>query len=224
MTQQLIDFFEACYPFGYPLLACSIFLLAAAIYHLLLNTRAGSSVARVRRLWQDTQEGDAGSRAALLALAANRRSVAARLIALIAAKRNLDDTALRQIVEARAKEEFVSLQAGLPAIDTIVNIAPMFGILGTAWGLVEIFGVFGFGEHQEGIAQGIATALYTTIFGLAIATPGVILASYFSRRLERRAASLETLMNEMIAHRALLSPASTAAPEATPAAVRVPAG
>lgn len=208
MTQQLLDFFDACYPFGYPLLACSVILIAAAIYHLLLNIAAGSSVARALRLWQETLDGDAGSRSALLALASNRRGVAGRLIALIASKKNLDDAALRQIVEARAKEEFVSLQAGLPAIDTIVNIAPMFGILGTAWGLVEIFGVFGLGEHQEGIAQGIATALYTTIFGLAIATPGVILASYFTRRLERRAASLETLMNEMIAHRALLAPAS----------------
>lgn len=214
MTQQLIDFFDACYPFGYPLLACSIILIAAAIYHLLQNARAGSSVTRARRLWQETLDGDAGSRSALLALAANRRSVAARLIALVTAKRNLDDTALRQLVESRAKEEFVSLQAGLPAIDTIVNIAPMFGILGTAWGLVEIFGVFGLGDHQEGIAQGIATALYTTIFGLAIATPGVILVSYFSRRLERRAAALETLMNEIIAHRALLAPTPENAPAA----------
>lgn len=212
MMQQLLDFFDACYPFGYPLLACSVFLIAAAVYHILLNARAGSSVSRLRRLWQAALDGDAGAKTHLLALASRRKSVAARLIALIAAKPRLDDSALRQIVEARAKEEFVSLQAGLPAIDTIVNIAPMFGILGTAWGLVEIFGVFGLGEHQEGIAQGIATALYTTIFGLAIATPGVILASYFARRLERRAASLETLMNEIIAHRSVLAGSPAPAP------------
>ena len=75
----------------------------------------------------------------------------------------------------------------------------MLGILGTAWGLVDIFGVFGAPDAQVGIAMGISKALYTTIFGLAIAVPGVIAGTCFERRLENRAArineSFTTLLN-----------------------------
>lgn len=77
----------------------------------------------------------------------------------------------------------------------------MLGILGTAWGLVDIFGVFGTPEAQEGIALGISKALYTTIFGLAIAVPGIIALTGFERRLEHRAARINGAFTDCLARR-----------------------
>lgn len=112
-----------------------------------------------------------------------------------------DEASMKEMIQVKAREEFVTLQAGLPLLDMIVMIAPMFGILGTASGLVEIFSVFGMDESHGQIAQGIAQALNTTIAGLAIATPAVIAHVYYSRKLERISAFMEVLLTELISFR-----------------------
>jgi biopolymer transport protein ExbB/TolQ len=66
---------------------------------------------------------------------------------------------------------------------------------------VDIFGVFDTPGAQEGIALGISKALYTTIFGLAIAVPGIIAQIYFERSLERQAAILNEHFSFLLAHR-----------------------
>jgi ribosome-associated translation inhibitor RaiA len=48
------------------------------------------------------------------------------------------------------------------------------------------------------IARGIAEALTTTIFGLAIAVPCVIAHSYFVRRIEMLTARLEGLLGDLV--------------------------
>ena len=112
-----------------------------------------------------------------------------------------DEASLKEMIQVKAREEFVTLQAGLPLLNMIVMIAPMFGILGTASGLVQIFSVFGMDESHGMIAQGIAQALNTTIAGLAIATPAVIAHVYYSRKLERISASMEVLLTELVSFR-----------------------
>lgn len=204
MKEQIIHFFEVCYPFGYPLLACSLVLGMAAVYHLWLNAGNKRCIARLTRLWKRAEEGDCVAKERFLTEIRLERNVPTRLCHMVEKQSDMSEDALRCLIETKAKEEFVVLQGGIAALDAVISIAPMFGILGTAWGLVEIFGVFGLGEHQEGIAQGIATALYTTIFGLAIAAPGVILVSWFNRRLEKCAASLEALLNALIVRRPTL--------------------
>lgn len=161
MQETLLRFFDACQPFGYPLLGCSVALVAAILYHALFAYRDAAQLADIRRHAQET---------------GNAATTEARLARLIDARRT-----------------------GLALISIITNIAPMLGILGTAWGLVDIFSVFGSPEAQEGISVGISKALYTTIFGLAIAVPGIIAQACFERRLERRAAQLNEEFTELLA-------------------------
>lgn len=121
--------------------------------------------------------------------------------ALAEIARHAESTGDTATTEARLAALVDSWRAGLPLISIITNIAPMLGILGTAWGLVDIFGVFGEPDAQAGIALGISKALYTTIFGLAIAVPGIIAQTCFERRLERRAARLNAQFCELLARR-----------------------
>ncbi len=105
-------------------------------------------------------------------------------------------------VEAIAREEVVKLQTGLAALEVIITIAPLLGLLGTVSGLVNVFDTLG----QEGadasdptaIAAGIAMALNTTIAGLAVAVPVVIVHSYFSKRIESMAVRMEVLMAKVL--------------------------
>jgi biopolymer transport protein ExbB len=81
-------------------------------------------------------------------------------------------------------------------IDTIITIAPLLGLLGTASGLVTIFQGLGDNSDHLAIARGISEALTTTIVGLAIAVPCVVAHGYFIRRIEMLTARLESLLTD----------------------------
>lgn len=194
MTHQIIQFFEACDPFGYPLLACSIILLTAIIFHLLARDRA-TGIQTLKQRWESNEP------STLRQYYKESTSPLAKELLFIASNKEESDQQLQEQVQSRLSLYIDTQRSGLTAISVITNIAPMLGILGTAWGLVDIFGIFGAPEAQEGIAMGISKALYTTIFGLAIAVPGVIALSCFERSLERRAARITALFASILAKR-----------------------
>lgn len=187
MSETIRLFFEACHPFGYPLLACSVLLLAAVLYHLLFTARGWEGTLRLLEKRADTAE-----------LSPRRDELAVLAQDILAGRHGCDPAE----AEARLRRLTEEARAGLAVIHIIINIAPMLGILGTAWGLVDIFGVFGTPEAQTGIAVGISKALYTTIFGLAVAVPGMIAETCCERRLERRAARMAALFTALLSHRA----------------------
>lgn len=121
-------------------------------------------------------------------------SVLARLATVVVRHRGKPRTEITSAVESAAREETVHLHAGIGVLDTVITIAPLLGLLGTASGLVRIFHGLGDNSDHMAIAKGIAEALTTTIFGLAIAVPCVIAHGYFSRRIETLTARLETLL------------------------------
>ena len=101
-------------------------------------------------------------------------------------------------VESSAREEILRLHAGIAVLDTVITIAPLLGLIGTASGLVRIFQGLGNNSDHLLIAQGIAEALTTTIFGLAIAVPCVIAHGHFIRRIEILTARLEGLLSNLV--------------------------
>lgn len=196
MLDTITRFFDACQPFGYPLLACSVILLTAILYHLLFTGGAGT----LRRLSAALEEAHARGQTpaeAVAKLCERDTSPLAREAHYLL--RHRGEPGLPEQMEARLRLYVDSRRVGMATISVVTNIAPMLGILGTAWGLVQIFGVFGSGQAEPGIAMGISTALYTTIFGLAIAVPGIIALTCFERGLERRAAHINRVFTELLA-------------------------
>jgi len=100
-------------------------------------------------------------------------------------------------VEASAREETSRLHAGIGVLDIVITVAPLLGLLGTASGLVTIFQGLSDSADHLAIARGIAKALNTTIFGLAIAVPCVVAHGYFTRRIEVLTARLESLLADL---------------------------
>ena len=191
MYETIRQFLAACHPFGLPLLACSIIMLAAILYHLLF-TRRHKSLPLL-------EEVAAGERAATAVVELCRGDELVDVLRFL--NEQPAGPALGQQVETRLRCIIDRRRAGLATISIITTIAPMLGILGTAWGLVDIFGVFGAPDAQDGIALGISKALYTTIFGLAIAVPGTIALSCFERALERSAARIDRCFTDLLAKR-----------------------
>ena len=124
-------------------------------------------------------------------------STLARLAAVALKQRGKSRSEITHAVESAAREEVLYLHAGISVLDTIITIAPLLGLLGTASGLVRIFQGLGDNSDHLAIARGIAEALTTTIFGLAIAVPCVIAHGYFIRRIEMLTARLETILSHL---------------------------
>ena len=100
-----------------------------------------------------------------------------------------EDTA-SAAVESAAREEVVKMQSGMAALEVVITIAPLLGLLGTVSGLVSVFSTLGgtaVGADADPtmLARGIAMALNTTIAGLAVAVPTVVAHTYFMRKIEK---------------------------------------
>lgn len=102
---------------------------------------------------------------------------------------------VQEAVQSSAREEVVKMHAGMSVLDVIITISPLLGLLGTASGLVTAFADF---DDKENIRTGIATALSTTIVGIAITVPAVIAQSIFSRKIELFSARLEVLLGRVV--------------------------
>ena len=62
-----------------------------------------------------------------------------------------------EAVQTRARRELVRLESGLFALEVIVGIAPLLGLLGAVSGLITVFGAFGADtatQDPHGIARG----------------------------------------------------------------------
>ena len=102
---------------------------------------------------------------------------------------------VKEAVQSSAREEIVRMNTGMSILEVIITICPLLGLLGTASGLVTAFEDF---DDKENIRTGIATALSTTIVGIAITVPAVIAQGVFSRKIELFSARLEVLLGRVI--------------------------
>lgn len=84
----------------------------------------------------------------------------------------------------------------LTILKSLVTAAPLLGLLGTVWGMIDTFNVIAASSFHstEMLASGISVALITTQYGLIVALPGIFGISMVKRKikqLEVRLALLE---------------------------------
>ena len=89
------------------------------------------------------------------------------------------------------------LQASVDWLADLAAIAPLVGLLGTVLGMFQAFsGIasdLAANARPVVLAQGVAQAIVTTAFGLAVSIPCLIFHALLRRRTAKRIASLETL-------------------------------
>ncbi len=151
----------------------------------------------VRQISDFSSREETSPPAGLLAEASQGGSCLARLAHAALRHQGKPRQEITLAVEAASRQESSRLHAGTGIIDVVITVAPLLGLLGTASGLVTIFQGLGDAADHLTIARGIAEALNTTIFGLAIAVPCVIAQGYFSRRIEVLTARMESLLADL---------------------------
>lgn len=184
--------------FMIPLCLTSIVGLTAILYKFLALSRSRVIPDPLARKVVNFQELIAADRVEpVLKEFEQGQSTLARLAAVAVRHRGKPQRDIILAVEASAREETSRLHAGIGVLDIVITVAPLLGLLGTASGLVTIFQGLSDAADHLAIARGIAIALNTTIFGLAIAVPCVVAHGYFTRRIEVLTARLESLLADL---------------------------
>ena len=114
-----------------------------------------------------------------------------------------DTEAMELRLSEAIMKETPKLTAWLMFLKIVSVVAPLGGLLGTVWGMIETFQaitLFGAGDPQL-MAGGISKALVTTVCGLVVAIPTVLLHTAAASRAKRVEEILEEQSAGMIARR-----------------------
>jgi biopolymer transport protein ExbB len=89
----------------------------------------------------------------------------------------------RQYRRMLISEVRLKLERGLPLIATIVAVCPMFGLLGTVTGMIEVFDVMAVAGsgNARGMAAGVSKATLPTMAGMVAALSGMLLSIQLRR-------------------------------------------
>lgn len=132
----------------------------------------------------------------LIALSGDSRRVAAqlkrdtasadnplgRVLAAYESNRDADTETIELKLSEAALKEMPGLTKGLLFIKVVAAVAPLMGLLGTVTGMIKTFQVitlYGAGDPKM-MAGGISQALMTTVMGLVVAIPMVLLHTVVS--------------------------------------------
>ena len=170
-------------PFMWPLLACSVLIIAISIerswfLQKRLVTPKGLSQQVVnlvdKGLLTDKQKEEIS----------NLSSLGFLLISCIKYK-DLQRDNLESKIEEKAIEVKYVLERNLNMLGTIATISPLLGLLGTVVGMITAFTGLTetSGANPDLLAAGISQALITTAFGLLIAVPGLVLHKFFEQKV-----------------------------------------
>ena len=86
-----------------------------------------------------------------------------------------------EALQTRARHEVSQMERGLVVLEIITGIAPLQGLVGTVFGLIEIFGEMTSDQVDTAkFASGISLALYATLSGLSIAIPSLVAWSIYN--------------------------------------------
>ncbi|MDO9269590.1 MAG: MotA/TolQ/ExbB proton channel family protein [Methylobacter sp.] len=100
---------------------------------------------------------------------------------------------MKECVEEAGRSVVHDLERFLNTLGTIALITPLLGLLGTVFGMIDVFSSLM--EHGVGnpgvLAGGISVALITTAAGLTVAIPSLIFHRYFERLVDEYVVSME---------------------------------
>ena len=105
-----------------------------------------------------------------------------RVLAAYEANQNADTETIELKLSEAALKEMPDLTKGLLFIKVISVVAPLMGLLGTVTGMIKTFQVitlYGAGDPKM-MAGGISQALMTTVLGLVVAIPMVLIHTLVS--------------------------------------------
>jgi biopolymer transport protein ExbB len=101
----------------------------------------------------------------------------------------------RLALESAAQAELPILKRFNTVFETVINISPLLGLLGTILGLITTFAAIRIGDiggsQTAGVTGGISEALISTVAGLCLAVFTLLFANTFRGLYRRQLASIQ---------------------------------
>lgn len=183
---NVIEAFQRGGPVMYLLLLCSLSVAAIAIDRFLFYRRAQAGSKELLERMAAVR----GNEFLALSGEANDSVTAFLLKAGVKAAQGSGDVILA--VESAYSEAAMELRARLNYLSMIVTMAPLLGLLGTIFGMIESFNVFSLSaEEPLAITGGIGEALTATAFGLCVAIFALVVHTVFAQRLDHILATMD---------------------------------
>ncbi|MFT5710719.1 MAG: biopolymer transport protein ExbB [Halioglobus sp.] len=169
---------------GYAITAVGIFAFILAIYRMIVLGLVSSRVS-----------------AQLKSEKANDNNPLGRVLKIHEDNPSMDTETLELKLSEGVLKETPKLESGLTLLKIIAAVAPLMGLLGTVTGMIITFQaitIFGAGDPKA-MAGGISGALITTVLGLLVAIPTVLLHTVVNGRAQRVIHILDEQTTGMIA-------------------------
>lgn len=181
-----------------PLILCSIVALVISIERWLYLKNARVDTARL--MGKIRAALDNGSVEQARGICEATPGPVARVLGASLARFDMPKEDLREVAREEALAQQPVLDGHLPALATMVTVAPLLGLLGTISGLIKVFHVIAGGGIGDATAlsRGIAEALITTFTGLTIAIPFLIVYNSLSGRVEALTHEIELRVTELL--------------------------
>ena len=117
----------------------------------------------------------------------NTNNPLGRVLQVASENPNLDPESLELKLHEAVLKERPAIESGLNLLKIIAMVAPLMGLLGTVTGMIltfQMITLFGAGDPKA-MAGGISQALVTTVLGLCVAIPTVLLHTLVNGRAQR---------------------------------------
>ena len=198
------EIFKAGGPVMWPILLCSI-AAAAIVLERMWTLQAQRVIPRdlTAKVWKLVETRTLTDRHVV---ALEHNSPLGRVLAAGLANRHRGRDVLKEAVEDTGRHVVHELERFLNTLGTIALISPLLGLLGTVFGLIEMFFavmVSGVGDPLK-MAGGIGQALVCTATGLCVAIPAYFFHRYFRGRVADYVVDMEEqtirLIDELSAH------------------------
>lgn len=106
---------------------------------------------------------------------------------------------VERVLERTISNEITHLESYLIVLAATANVSPFIGLFGTVWGIMVTFQSMAFegSAALSALAPGIATALITTVAGLAVAIPASVMYNYFTAKVQLLISRMDSFSLEL---------------------------
>jgi len=194
----MVDFFYKGGPLMYPLLLCSILMLALSLERGYNYFRASGSKefpAVIKKMILQQQYNQA------LELAKSEKGPVAAITAAAIQSRQQGVVAMEEAISVVGSMELKRLSKHLHVLELIGRLSPLVGLFGTVLGMTEAFRVVADSKvavNPSMLAGGIWEALITTVAGLAVAIPAMVVHHFCEDYVRSWAFSMKRIGREWI--------------------------
>ena len=192
---DLIMYFQKGGLVMWPLLACSITVIAIAIERFIYYKSVDSGAAFAACYCAAVRSGDF---AVATELARKGSGQCAQMLANVEAVAG-GKAEKSAFLESRAGIFMATLRDKLDYLGIIVTMSPLLGLLGTIVGMIGAFSIFNVEAGAPmAITGGIGEALIATATGLCVAILSLCAHSYFAHRMDNMITDMEQCFSALL--------------------------